>query len=307
MRTRSLVGVLAVLFALPALAAPPASPGPPSSSDLEDRLAALEELVESLQQQLDVHLANASAHHARYADSEAVGAVGPHFSGNHADLANVTAAQHHAAFSGSHSDLTNVTSGQHHPPFSGSHADLTNVSSTQHHPPFSGSHDDLIDVTSSQHHVAFGGSHDDLTGIGPDQHHVPVTGTSEGPWRFVGVTEDTPRGDDGSATLDYYCDQSFPGSRMATSLEFLETTDKPYWTGLPAWVRPLPAIRPDGSSFDTATGTEFPLGTGYGTCDGWNNTMGTSYGLRVGSDGRFLILSCDTALRVACAAPATSP
>jgi len=94
---------------------------------------------------------------------------------------------------------------------------------------------------------------------------------------------------------------------MATSAEFLTTPNKPYWSSGPAWIRPIPAVRPDTSSFDTVTGTEFPAGTGYGTCDGWNNTTGSSYGLRVEGAGRFVILSCDTVLRVACALPATTP
>ena len=63
---------------------------------LEERVAALEAMVAALSAQLDTHTGDTSAHHARYADAEAVAAVGPHFSGNHSDLTNVTAGQHHA-------------------------------------------------------------------------------------------------------------------------------------------------------------------------------------------------------------------
>ena len=94
---------------------------------LEERVAALEAMVAALSAQLDTHTGSTTAHHARYADTEAVAAVGPHFSGSHADLTSVTAGQHHAEYT--NADAVAAVG----PHFSGNHADLTNVTPDQHH------------------------------------------------------------------------------------------------------------------------------------------------------------------------------
>ena len=52
--------------------------------------------VTALQTDFGGHVGNSAAHHIRYEDAEAVTAVGPLFSGDHADLTNVTTDQHHA-------------------------------------------------------------------------------------------------------------------------------------------------------------------------------------------------------------------
>ena len=65
---------------------------------LQGRVSALEALVATLTAQLNTHTASATVHHQRYADSEAVATVGPHFSGSHADLTSVTTGQHHAKY-----------------------------------------------------------------------------------------------------------------------------------------------------------------------------------------------------------------
>ncbi len=73
---------------------------PPRVAALEARMAALEARVDDLEAEnaaqqaeiddlradLDGHTANPSAHHARYADTEAVAAVGPHYDDSALDL-----------------------------------------------------------------------------------------------------------------------------------------------------------------------------------------------------------------------------
>jgi hypothetical protein len=69
-------------------------------------IAALQSELAATQSELaDNTAADTAAHHARYMDAEAIAAVGPHFSGNHADLSNVTANQHHVPTS---TDLTAI-------------------------------------------------------------------------------------------------------------------------------------------------------------------------------------------------------
>jgi hypothetical protein len=80
--------------------------------------------VEALEAQVAALLAQS---HARYTDAEAIAAVGPHFSGDHAALTNVQSGQHHAVYTDS--DATNAVG----PHFSGDHADLSNVLTGQHH------------------------------------------------------------------------------------------------------------------------------------------------------------------------------
>ena len=73
--------------------------------ELQAQVATLEGQVVSLIGQLNTHTGNASAHHAPYTNAGAISAVGPHFSGNHADLSNVTQNQHHVPAASELDDL----------------------------------------------------------------------------------------------------------------------------------------------------------------------------------------------------------
>ena len=93
---------------------PPKPPGKPTGgtggSSLAARVTALEQQNVALQAQVDAleaglnallgqvgtHIDDTAIHQPRYTDAEAVGAVGPRFSGDHADLTNVLPGQHHA-------------------------------------------------------------------------------------------------------------------------------------------------------------------------------------------------------------------
>ena len=132
--------------------------------ELTARVKALEVMVASLTAQLGSHEANASVHHERYADAEAIAASGPHFSGSHADLSDISADQHHVKYT----DAEAVAGVGPH--FSGSHADLIDVSVDQHHVKYT---DDEAVAGVGPH---FSGTHDDLTGVTPGQHHADVLG-----------------------------------------------------------------------------------------------------------------------------------
>jgi hypothetical protein len=86
------------------------------------------ETVSGLEEPFFAHAGDSAAHHVLYADADAIDAVGPHFSGNHADLVNVTADQHHVRYA----DAEAVTAVEPFH-FSGNHADLSNVVPNQHH------------------------------------------------------------------------------------------------------------------------------------------------------------------------------
>ena len=67
--------------------------------DVMPHLTNLEANLTTLDTVFQAHATDPQAHHSRYEDAEAVAAVGPHFSGDHADLVNVTPNQHHADLS----------------------------------------------------------------------------------------------------------------------------------------------------------------------------------------------------------------
>jgi len=83
---------------------------------LEADNTALAGLVTTLQQELAANTAaDAAANHNRYTDAESIAAVGPHFSGSHADLTNIVADQHQSKYT----DAEAVTAvGDHSPDFS---------------------------------------------------------------------------------------------------------------------------------------------------------------------------------------------
>ncbi len=85
---------------------------------LTARVAALEKMVTALTAQLDTHTASSTAHHERYEDTEAIAAVGPHFSGSHADLTDISTDQHRVEYTDT--DAENAVG----PHFSGNHDDL---------------------------------------------------------------------------------------------------------------------------------------------------------------------------------------
>jgi hypothetical protein len=116
----------------------------------------------------------------------------------------------------------------------------------------------------------------------------------------------------GSGRANSYCNQSFPGSRMCTTVEFAETVGGPT-VGSNAWIRPVviplgfgwlnSGNQPEFRVVD-AVRTGFPDKPGYLSCFGWNNSQNTVRGLFIVTGrGAISQTQCDSTLAIACCAP----
>jgi hypothetical protein len=94
---------------------------PPPGPTLEERVASLEALVTALQAELAAHKSDLVVHHARYSDTEAINAVGPH-NFSHAALTDVSPDQHHVKYSDAEAvaavEAAGFVVGPHSPDFS---------------------------------------------------------------------------------------------------------------------------------------------------------------------------------------------
>ncbi len=138
---------------------------------------------------------------------------------------------------------------------------------------------------------------------------VPVTvqnqaSCNSGP-QYVGFSSATFDGGQGVVTYTGACQQSFPGSHMCTSEEFLNTTAYPAVSGS-GWIRPVyvPVTVTGGASTSTITESadmsgKIDEGTSGLACRGWNTTQGAN-GLTVDAAGRFQTQNCSTINAVAC-------
>jgi hypothetical protein len=163
------------------------------------------ETVSGVEEPFFAHAGESEAHHARYADAEAVTAVGPHYT----DAQAIAAVGPH--FSGDHAALTNVTPEQHHIRY----ADAEAVAAVGPHytdaqaiaavgPHFSGNHDDLSNVVPNQHHADQGPSVTDLETLLVGVSRLTDPNTSQDTLQFsnmnvqivdgTGSTGGTPRG-----------------------------------------------------------------------------------------------------------------
>jgi hypothetical protein len=122
--------------------------------------------------------------------------------------------------------------------------------------------------------------------------------------RYVGATSAMFDGAQGVLTYNNACHGDFPGSRMCTSVEVMETT--PYIGGSfpSAYVRPvIVGQNSDGVPFDASGLPEQPtLGPSL-SCRGYNDAI-AARGLIVDSLGRFSSVVCSLERPVACCAPA---
>lgn len=116
--------------------------------------------------------------------------------------------------------------------------------------------------------------------------------------QLVGFTSSTFEGAAGVLNFTEGCQADFPGSRMCTSTEIMETTAVPLLALESAWVRPdIITDTGTGLAID-ASGVEaeaIDL-----SCDGWTSQEFTSTGLSVRRRGSFSLLRCDAPLPVAC-------
>ena len=127
-------------------------------------------------------------------------------------------------------------------------------------------------------------------------------------FEFVGFSGTTHDGAEGALTFNGACHATFPGSRMCTSEEILETTPPPSGiSGDFAWVRSvLVSHQLLGWALDISGEIGGLSGSDAGvlSCNGWLVNQGGFNGLTTqGSTGRFAGQPCDTARPVACCAP----
>lgn len=130
-------------------------------------------------------------------------------------------------------------------------------------------------------------------------------------FELKGFTTTTVRGDSGVLVMTSRCAEAFPGSRMCTSREVLETRNVPtISSNNDAWVRPnFTSVATGGSANTVAldesgvptisssvTGTAEDM-----SCRGWIATA--NQGLVVSRNGSFRLNSCGNNRPVACCGP----
>lgn len=125
---------------------------------------------------------------------------------------------------------------------------------------------------------------------------APVSWESEGPqcepppapprFELVGFTNATFDGDEGYIGFTLACQGEFPGSRMCSITEIIQTVDFPSGLTGRAWVRP-------GTSFSRDD-----------TCGRWRAQSAGTTGMSVDPIGYFEQFDCDNTFSVACCAPA---
>jgi len=139
--------------------------------------------------------------------------------------------------------------------------------------------------------------------------NLPDLGGGCSPFQLVGFTTATFTGGQGVLGFTTACQAEFPGSRMCTSVEVMETTTLP--SGLPAgeaWVRPVTPVGLPGAVVD-ASGSE--ANADALSCGGWSQSTSGTNGLVVDGSGRFRSTTrsptgmegCHVARAVACCAP----
>lgn len=119
---------------------------------------------------------------------------------------------------------------------------------------------------------------------------------------FVGFSAGTFNGAQGIVTYTHACRQSFAGSHMCTSAEFINTRNFPATTGS-GWIHPTyAAIYPTGGT-SPSTRWHDVSGRGEGNnmaCNAWSSIFQGQAGLTVDAAGRFGALGCSNVTAVAC-------
>ncbi len=131
-----------------------------------------------------------------------------------------------------------------------------------------------------------------------------IPGSSGTMFQFVGVTTTTHVGGSGIRTFTEACQQDYPGSRMCSSKEYIETVDFPAkGSFFGAWIRPTfsPIAAGGITAADISGITSQPFNF---TCGGWRS-VGQALGLSVSDAGQFGIgvATCGSSIPIACCAP----
>jgi hypothetical protein len=133
-----------------------------------------------------------------------------------------------------------------------------------------------------------------------------VSSASATRFQLVGFTPATFAGDAGVLGMSRGCAAEFPGSRLCSSVEVMETVGGPDLTGRPrAWVRPVLVLSTPNSAVD-ASGFDGQVNAF--SCVGWTFATGGNSGLTVSAEGGFFAEAsaargaCDVARPVSCCA-----
>jgi hypothetical protein len=147
----------------------------------------------------------------------------------------------------------------------------------------------------------------DLLGV-----RVALLEASASGYQLKGFSAQTVRGDGGVLTMSSACAASFPGSRMCTSREILDTTNVPVFTNNnDAWVRPthvevatggnVTAVALDESGVSTPNTGSSGASAEDLSCRGW--IASANLGLVVSDEGSFRLVACNANRPVACCGP----
>lgn len=146
-----------------------------------------------------------------------------------------------------------------------------------------------------------------LAGGDPREHH-PAVSVEVRTFQLVGFTSAALTGDSGLFGLTLACQAEFPGSRICTSREILETVEVPTGLSGDAWVQPLVMAGRTREAVDVSgasAGSSMTCG-GVRPSPTWSVGFGFGrFGLTVDSSGGFVVRECGTARSVACCAPAS--
>jgi len=120
---------------------------------------------------------------------------------------------------------------------------------------------------------------------------------------WVGSSVTTGAGNQGPVNFSRYCDATFPGSRMCSTVEVIGTLYPPPETTPNAWVRPSFSgyLNAAGEAMDLATGkVMLPDDM---NCWAWSTGGELTTGLIVQFDGTIRPVPCNNFLPIACCAP----
>jgi hypothetical protein len=111
---------------------------------------------------------------------------------------------------------------------------------------------------------------------------------------FLGVSTLMLKGDRGFGRYNAACHDDFPGSRMCTTKEYIETVNPPE-VETEAWIRPDYVRGGYGSVIDITGSSSTP---GYMSCAGWTND--SYHGLTIAPGGVIFAKPCSPEKPIAC-------
>lgn len=135
------------------------------------------------------------------------------------------------------------------------------------------------------------------------------SGAGDGSFQFVGVTQKKYSGGfHGILGFNKICGTQFPGSRMCSTEDLMNTTTLPDVDRIEAWLRPKLIGKTESGTETDATGF---VGENGLSCNGWNARDSKVTGMVMRYDPRYdddrfprlLTYKCSSRAQVACCAP----